>query len=264
MKIRNHKLTVSYDGTLFKGWQIQANPATVQGHLERVLARCWGERITLHGSGRTDSGVHADAQIAHFKAAAKFKSLSALQAALNHHLPPQIRVTRAQYADDDFHARFSAKGKEYRYRICNHPFQDPFEINRSWHIPRPLNITEMKKAARLFVGEHDFASFTSNPGYARATTVRRVTHVSVSVNGPLITVSVRGAGFLYRMVRNIVGALVTVGLGRLTASETRQILNAKCRGVAPNTAPAHGLYLHKVFYKTAAQRTPSKQSQKLS
>ncbi|MDR1191854.1 MAG: tRNA pseudouridine(38-40) synthase TruA [Verrucomicrobiales bacterium] len=248
MEIRNHRLTIAYDGTLFAGWQIQANPATVQGHLERVLERCWGEHLTLYGSGRTDSGVHADGQVASFKAPAKFKSLAALQAALNYYLPPQIRVTRARYAADDFHARFSAKGKEYRYRICNHPFHDPFELNRSWHVPRPLNITAMRQAARLFVGEHDFASFTSNPGYARATTVRRVTRVSISASGPLITVSVRGGGFLYRMVRNLVGALVKVGLGRLTVSEVTQILAAKQRRVAPNTAPACGLYLHKVFY----------------
>jgi tRNA pseudouridine38-40 synthase len=248
MKIRNHKLTVKYDGTPFAGWQVQADPETVQGHLERVLERCWGEHLTLYGSGRTDAGVHANGQVASFKAEAKFKKIAALQAALNHYLPPQIRVVRAQYADDGFHARFSAKGKEYLYRICNHPFQDPFEINRSWHVPRPLAVAAMRLAAAHFVGEHDFASFTSNPGYARETTVRRVTAVTISARRRIIELRFRGEGFLYRMVRNLVGALVKVGLGRLGEAEGRAILEARRRSAAPNTAPACGLYLNRVFY----------------
>lgn len=248
MKIRNHRLTIVYDGTPFAGWQVQADPETVQGHLERVLERCWGGHITLYGSGRTDSGVHANGQVANFKAEAKFKSLDALQLALNYYLPPQIRVVKTQYANDEFHSRFSAKGKEYLYRICNHPFQDPFEINRSYHVPRPLNISEMKKAAQHFVGTHDFASFTSNPGYERETTVRHITGVIISVKKNIIEIRFRGEGFLYRMVRNLVGALVKVGLGRMTAAEVKQILDAKRRSAAPNTAPACGLYLHKVFY----------------
>jgi tRNA pseudouridine38-40 synthase len=248
MKIRNHKLTIVYDGTPFEGWQVQANDETVQGHIERVLERCWGKPITLYGSGRTDSGVHANGQVANFKAEAKFKNTAALQAALNYYLPPQIRVVKARYANGEFHSRFSAKGKEYLYRICNHPFQNPFEINRSWHVPRPLNTGEMKKAAQHFIGRHDFASFTGNPGYERETTVRNITGVTISGKKNIIEIRFRGEGFLYRMVRNLVGALVKVGLGRMTAAEARQILDAKRRSAAPNTAPACGLYLNQVFY----------------
>jgi tRNA pseudouridine38-40 synthase len=248
MKIRNHKLVIQYDGTPFEGWQVQVNPETVQGHLERVLERCWGKPVTLYGSGRTDSGVHANGQVANFKAEAKFKSIAALQAALNYYLPPQIRVVNVQYANDKFHSRFSAKGKEYLYRIYNHPFQDPFEINRSYHVPRPLAISAMKEAAQHFVGTHDFASFTSNPGYERETTVRRITDVTVSVKKHVIEIRFRGEGFLYRMVRNLVGALVKVGLGRMTPAEVKQVLDAKRRSAAPNTVPACGLYLNKVFY----------------
>ncbi|MDR1144565.1 MAG: tRNA pseudouridine(38-40) synthase TruA [Verrucomicrobiales bacterium] len=249
MTPRVHRLTVQYDGTPFAGWQRQRDPNTVQGHLERALAQCWGRPLPLAGSGRTDAGVHADAQVATFTAPAKFKSLAALQAALNYHLPPQIRVTRATYAAAAFHARFSATGKEYRYRIYNHPCHNPFELHRAWHLPRPLTVTAMRRAARLFVGEHDFASFTSNPGYARKTTVRRVTRVTISVRGPVMELRFRGNGFLYRMVRNLVGALVKVGQSRLTISELQTILNAKTRSVAPNTAPACGLYLRRVFYR---------------
>jgi tRNA pseudouridine38-40 synthase len=248
MKTRNHKLTIAYDGTPFKGWQVQANSQTIQGRIEHALERCWGEHITLHGSGRTDSGVHANNQIANFKARAKFKTAAALQSALNYHLPPQIRVTQTRYTNNKFHARFSAKGKEYLYRICNHPFQDPFEINRSWHIPRPLNTSEMKKAAQHLTGRHDFASFTNNPGYQRKTTARNITSITLNTRKNIIQIRFRGEGFLYRMVRNLVATLVKVGLGKITPAGTGQILNAKRRSAAPGTAPACGLYLNRVFY----------------
>ncbi len=246
--LRNHKLLIAYDGTLFAGWQIQGKKPTVQGHLEQVLARCWGHHVTLYGSGRTDAGVHAHGQVAHFRAEPKFRDLSSLQSALNFYLPREIRILQAKYTPETFHSRFSAKGKEYRYRIGQGPFLDPFEINRAWHVPRKLDIDAMGKAGQLFVGTHDFASFTSNPGYKRETTVRSIRSVRFQRQGAILAICFRGEGFLYRMVRNLVGALVKVGHGRITQQELKKILEAQRRSAAPYTAPACGLYLEKVFY----------------
>jgi len=244
-----HKLTVAYDGTPFSGWQIQGNKPTVQLHLEQVVERCWGQHHHVYGSGRTDSGVHATGQVAHFDAEVKFANLSALQSALNHNLPPEIRIVRAVYARPDFHARFSARGKKYVYRIANTPFHDPFELHRSWHVPRPLNLALMEEALAHLIGLKDFASFTSNPGYERATTVRHIRKITLRRRQGIVELSFWGDGFLYRMVRNLVGALVKVGLGRLSPESFHQVLESRRRSAAPNTAPACGLYLQEVFYR---------------
>ena len=246
--LKNHRLLIAYDGTPFAGWQIQGEKPTVQGHLEQVLERCWGRHITLYGSGRTDAGVHAYGQVAHFHAEPKFKEMLSLQSALNFYLPPEIRILQARPAPESFHSRFSARGKEYLYRIATGPFINPFEINRAWHVPRPLNLPAMQQAAKLFVGTHDFASFTSNPGYERETTVRSIRSVHFRQQGDILAISFRGEGFLYRMVRNLVGALVKVGHERISRAELKKILEARSRSAAPNTALACGLYLERVFY----------------
>lgn len=242
-----YKLTIAYDGTPYKGWQRQGNLPTVQLFLEQAIATCWGKHHHVYASGRTDTGVHALAQIAHFTASKKFDA-DTLTRALNSHLPPHIRIVKCSIAPQKFHARFSSKGKEYLYRVVNDPVFPPFEINRAWHIPRKLDLLAIRKACTHLIGEHNFASFTSNPGYKRPSTTRHIHLIKIKKTGNLITFRFRGNGFLYRMVRNLMGALVKVGLHRLTPSDIQKILHARSRQSAPNTAPACGLYLNKVFY----------------
>jgi tRNA pseudouridine38-40 synthase len=242
-----YRLTLAYDGTPFQGWQRQGTLPTVQYVLEQAVAACWGRPITVHGSGRTDTGVHALAQVAHFSAPRKFSG-ETLQRALNNNLPPEVRVTAARIARPGFHARFQASGKEYLYRVINDPVFPPFEINRAHHVYRPLNLQAIRRAARHLEGTHDFASYTSNPGYARITTVRTIHSIRVTKRGHLLTFRFSGSGFLYRMVRNLMGALIKVGLGRLQPDDLKKILEARSRQTAPNTAPACGLYLAKVHY----------------
>lgn len=202
----------------------------------------------MAGSGRTDRGVHALGQVATCGLPA-IHTPEILRRALNFHLPPGVRVLSIQKQPEKFHARFSAKGKTYLYRIANTAFLHPMEIGRAWHVPRPLDLRAIRQAARLFVGKHDFASFTSNPGYERESTVRRLRSVRVTRKpGSLLEFSFDGDGFLYRMVRNLVGALVKVGQGRLAVADLKKILAARSRAGAPPTAPAEGLYLVSVRY----------------
>lgn len=242
-----YKLWIEYDGTAFKGWQIQGDEPTVQLALEKAVNACWKEKLHVVGSGRTDTGVHALGQVAHLKAPFKFEPDTLIRA-LNNHLPSSTRVLRAAIAPNHFHARFSATGKEYLYRIANELFLSPFEINRAHHVPRPLNIEAMQKAARYLIGKHDFSAFTSNPGYKRKSTVRQIDSIRILKKKNIVTLSFRGNGFLYRMVRNLVGALIKVGLGRLEPDAIAKILASGKRSEAPNTAPACGLYLARVFY----------------
>jgi len=244
----NHHLTIAYDGTRFAGWQIQAKDDTVQSLIEKAITTLWGERYHLYGSGRTDAGVHALGQIANFQAPVKFKDLNELRRALNHNLPEQIRILGCKEVPEEFHARFTCKGKEYLYRIYNEEVMDPFEHMKAFHQPMSLDFKAMKEAQQHLMGTHDFSSFASNPGYARTTMVRTMQSVSLQQEGSLVSLRFRADGFLYRMVRNLTGALIKVGRGRITASEFKGILEACKRSEAPQTAPSHGLYLYKVFY----------------
>lgn len=254
---RVHRLLLTYDGSAFKGWQIQGGDPTIQLVLESAVRTIWGHPIPVHGSGRTDAGVHALGQVATFTAPPKFSDMARLRAALNNNLPDPVRVLRCALAPHHFHARFSATGKEYLYRILNHEIMPPFELGRAWHIPRPLDTAAMATAATALLGTHDFASFASNPGYARASTVRTLTHASIRTRSHLIELRFRGDGFLYRMVRNLTGALVKVGHHRISVDQFTAILHARRRTAAPNTAPACGLYLARVFYSpTPARSTP--------
>jgi tRNA pseudouridine38-40 synthase len=245
--LRNHRLLLAYDGTAYKGLQLQGEIPTVQLHLEKALKICYGRRVIPQPSGRTDTGVHALGLVVSYEAPGKFGPFELLNA-LNGHLPDDIRVLRAGFAPKGFHARFDATGKEYLYRIINHRVFSPFEIHRAWHVPRPLDLGLLRRAAKLLEGRHDFASFTSDPGYKRATTVRVLHSIRVAKKGPLLAITYTGDGFLYRMARNLTGALVKVGHGRVTLEELEKILAARSRLAAPPTAPACGLYLKKVFY----------------
>jgi tRNA pseudouridine38-40 synthase len=248
LKLQTFKLTLAYRGSDFYGWQRQDPHPTVQLALENALKKIFGKPIHVAGSGRTDRGVHALGQVASCTLPASHPPATLLRA-LNFHLPPGVRVLSVQKAKPRFHARFSAKGKTYQYRIINSSFLHPMEIGRAWHVPRPLDLASMRRATRLFAGKHDFASFTSNPGYERESTIRRLRTVRiVRKPGSVLEFTFDGDGFLYRMVRNLVGALVKVGQGRLSVAELKTILAARSRSTAPPTAPADGLYLVKVRY----------------
>jgi tRNA pseudouridine38-40 synthase len=244
---QGHRLTVAYRGTDFSGWQRQAGKRTVQECLEKALALLWGEAISLQGSGRTDTGVHALGQVASFNAR-RLHAAPILLRALNANLPPDVRVLRCRLVSPAFHARFDATGKTYRYLIWNREVLSPFAVDTYWHLPRPLDLAAMRQAARLLVGEHDFASFTSNPGYERESTVRNIQRATLVRKGGALIFHFQADGFLYRMVRNFVGALAKVGQGRMTVEEFGEILRACSRSRAPATAPACGLCLMHVAY----------------
>jgi tRNA pseudouridine38-40 synthase len=245
--LQGHKLTIAYRGTEFAGWQIQPGKRTVQQCLEDAIAKIWGAKISLQGSGRTDTGVHARGQVASFNAPRLHTAPVALRA-LNANLPRDVRVVQCRLVSPAFHARFDATGKTYRYLIWNHIVQDPFTLDTHYHMPRDLDLAAMRKAARLLVGRHDFASFTSNPGYERETTIRTMKRATVVRDGHAIVFHFAADGFLYRMVRNLVGALVKVGKGKIDVTEFAQILRACRRSAAPETAPACGLCLMHVRY----------------
>jgi len=245
--LQGHKLTVAYRGTDFSGWQRQAGKRTVQECIETALEKIWGRKISLQGSGRTDAGVHALGQVASFNAP-RLHAEAVLLRALNANLPRDARIVKCRLVSPAFHARFDARGKTYRYLVWNRLVQDPFTLDTHWHVPRPLDLAAMRRAARLLLGRHDFASFTSNPGYERESTVRIMKRASVVRGGAEIVFHFTADGFLYRMVRNLVGALGKVGQGKITVDDFGKILRARSRSEAPATAPACGLYLMKVMY----------------
>ena len=248
MKTVPHRLLLTYRGEDFFGWQRQDPEPTVQLALEIALQKIYGYPVPVAGSGRTDRGVHALGQVASCEIPPTHAPAT-LAKALNFHLPAGVRVLSVRREKPGFHARFSAKGKTYLYRIANTDPLHPLEIGRAWHLPRPLNLSAMRKAAKLFVGRKDFASFTSNPGYERKSTIRRIRTIRiVRKKSGMIELTFDGDGFLYRMVRNLVGALAKVGQGRLGPADLKKILQNRSRAGAPPTAPAEGLYLSKVRY----------------
>jgi len=241
------KLIVAYDGAPFAGWQSQSHRNTVQDHLERAFERVTGGAMRVHGAGRTDAGVHALAQCAHVDVL-KFLPADHWIKALNALLPNAIRVLRCRYVSKDFHARLSAKGKIYRYRIWTAPILPPFEYRRAWHIARPLDLKIMKSAAKYFIGTHDFAGFAANRGKPERTMVRTINAVRVRKKGPCITIEFDGNGFLYKMVRLMVGALVKCALGKMDVEDITVRLKSSDPGSARFAAPAEGLSLLRVRY----------------
>lgn len=245
LKLRNIKLTIEYDGTAYHGWQSQKNTRqTIQEIIEKVLKGILQEEVSLIGSGRTDQGVHAQAQVANFKTRSKI-SLSKLKLGLNSLFPKDIVVTGIKEVLLDFHSLRSAKSKLYRYTILNRGFPSAFQHKYAWLYHIPLNLDLMKKEASRLVGQHDFRSFKATRK-DRKSTVRIIYELKIRKQGDFIYIDIRGNGFLYNMVRSIVGTLVGVGSGRL--SNIRRILLAKDRKAAGVTAPACGLCLIKVEY----------------
>ncbi len=244
------RLTIAYDGSAYVGWQLQPSGVSVQQRVEEALARIFPDAPRVVGSSRTDTGVHALGMVVHFdvpRAAFRMPPRK-LVLALNAHLPEDIRVAAAARVAPGFHARFDARGKEYRYTVWNHPAQNPLLRQQAWHVPRPLDLAAMRRAAATLVGTHDFQAFASNPGYRRASYVRTLTRCSVHRAGPRLTFRIAATGFLYKMCRGIVGTLVQVGEGRFAPDRLLPMLESRDRRVAGMTAPAAGLVLWKVHY----------------
>jgi tRNA pseudouridine38-40 synthase len=253
--MRVFKVVLCYDGTDFAGWQRQSNARSVQADLEDALAPIEGRAVTVAGAGRTDSGVHALGQVASFRLTNPIGARE-LHQALNATLPEDVRVLNVEEAPSGFNARFSALSKVYRYRISNSRVMSPFQRRYAWHIPRSLDLAEMKKAAQALLGEHDFAALQAKGGKVR-TSVRTVTRSDWSEEplpggGRLLVYEIAGNGFLKYMVRNIIGTLVEVGDGRRPAASISDMLASRNRQTAGPTAPPSGLYLVRVDYDAAA------------
>jgi tRNA pseudouridine38-40 synthase len=245
---RRLKMIVAYDGKGFAGWQSQSHRNTIQDHVERAFERIGGKPFRVHGAGRTDAGVHALAQCAHVDLTDEHFSATRWTGALNALLPPAIRVLRCRYVSKDFHARLSAKGKLYRYRIWTGPVLPPFEYGRVWHVASPLDFEVLKPAAKHFMGTHDFASFAANRGQREKSTIRTIYSVRVRRSGPCITLDFDGDGFLYKMIRLIVGSLVKRALGKLRVEDLTERLASAQAGTPRLAAPAEGLFLVRVRY----------------
>lgn len=242
------RLALAYDGRPFRGWQSQAGGDAVQDRLEQAFVRVGGERIVVHGSGRTDAGVHALGQVAHVDVPRDFLPPVKWHAALNANLPPEIRVLRCTRAAADFHARFQAKGKTYLYRIFAGPIFPPLEIGRAWHMPGALDLDVLRACAAQLTGTHDFAGFAANRGHPPTSTVRTIREIHLTRRGPLLTLRFTGNGFLYKMVRLLTGTLIRCAQGRMEPAFLDTLLAG---GGSPKThfqAPAEGLYLARVLY----------------
>lgn len=245
---RRLKLIISYDGRDFAGWQSQKRGNTIQDNLEAAFERVCGQRLTVTGSGRTDSGVHALGQCAHVDVpAAQFVADRWLKA-LNGVLPQTIRILRARFVLKSFHARFSAKGKVYRYRIINGLVRPPLEIGRAWHVAASLDRDLVRRAAALFPGRHDFAAFAANGGKKERSSVRTVEYVRVTSRRDLIEIEFLADGFLYKMVRLMVGSIIRCALGKESLQSIELRLERPSRGASRFVAPAGGLYLVRVRY----------------
>ncbi|HXT38760.1 MAG TPA: tRNA pseudouridine(38-40) synthase TruA [Candidatus Angelobacter sp.] len=254
--ILKFKLVIAYDGTNYEGWQVQKTGVGVQQRVEEALAKLFPGGPRLHSSSRTDTGVHALGMVAHVEIGkAGFKMpVRKLALALNAWLPEDVRVVSATRCRPDFHARFDATGKQYRYFVWNHAAMNPLLRHRAWHVPKPLDLAAMRAAARLVPGRHDFKSFAANRNYEMESTVRTLTRCDIKRGGRLLTFIIEGDGFLYKMCRGIVGTLVQVGQGKFAVSEIKKMVDSRDRRAAGMTAPAHGLVLWRVYYPMRRHR----------
>lgn len=243
------RLLIAYEGSGFDGWQSQASGKAVQDYLERAVAHLVGERRVVHGSGRTDSGVHALGQVAHVDVPLGRLSTEAWEGALNAQLPPGVRVLDVRKAASGFHARFGAVGKEYVYRMWNARSLHPMEIGRVWHLPTPVDREVMRRCAAVLQGSHDFAGFAANRGRPETHTERTIYALSLKTAGPLLTLRFAGNGFLYRMVRMLAGSMVRVGQGKADIAWLEDLLHRPAGRRTSFCAPAEGLFLKSVRYR---------------
>lgn len=244
---RRYRAVVSYDGTEFSGWQVQTGRRTVQAEIENAIASVVNSPVPIFCSGRTDTGVHARGQVIHFDLPDYWPARK-LFLAFNARLPVDVRIERITATRADFDARFSARGKEYRYFIWNNPVSTPDTRRTHAFVRQKLDVKSMNAAARQLEGRHDFAAFCANPGYEREGTVRRLDCLRVSRRGAQVVIVARGEGFLYRMVRSLAGYLIRVGTGELRPEDTALILESKQRTARVPTAQPQGLFLWRVYY----------------
>ena len=243
------KCVCAYDGTDFCGWQSQSGGGGVQDFIEKRLCEIFKMKVRIHGSGRTDAGVHADNQVFHFDAPWRHGSQTLL-AALRSGFPKTIQIKKVSVAGKDFHARFSASGKRYVYRIYE-GYVPPKLLRFRWGLDkRVVDVGKMIEAAEIFIGTHDFTAFSANRRSGKKEdALKTVNSIKISKRGREIKISVEGDGFLYKMVRMIVGGLVDVGLGRLSRGDLKAALDSRKRGTLIQAAPASGLTLERVFYR---------------
>ncbi len=247
--MRNLKLEIEYDGSNYVGWQIQNRHTgkSIQQQIEKVLRKILQEKVQLFASGRTDSGVHAIAQVANFRTNSQISS-DRLQLALNGNLPQDIVITKINDMPADFNSRFSAKSKVYRYTILNRKYHSPLLRNTVYFYHHPLSVSLMRRQAKALLGKHDFKAFCASGSKVKDTT-RTIKKITIKkTSSGFITIDIEADGFLYNMVRNIIGTLIAIGRGKLTSVSMREILNSRNRRLAGPTAPANGLILFKVNY----------------
>ncbi|MBC8552761.1 MAG: tRNA pseudouridine(38-40) synthase TruA [Candidatus Brocadiales bacterium] len=243
--MNNIKLVIEYDGTNYVGWQQQKNGITIHGKLSKAIERVVNEEVTLQGSGRTDAGTHAVGQVANFKTKSNIPIYNLVQA-INSYLPKDIVVRAAKRVPEKFHSRYSAKSKIYCYTILNSNIRDAIGRNYCLHYSTPLDIEKMQKASKVLVGRHDFSAFKSKSEVLSS--VRTIMKLEIKKKGKFLMFTVEADGFLYKMVRSIVGTLLEVGKGKMTIAEFKKIVKSGARAKAGNTVAANGLCLLKVKY----------------
>lgn len=244
--MKNYKLILCYDGTPYHGWQMQENALSVQECLSKAIERIFGEKVTIYGSSRTDKGVHAEGFCCNFRSE-KSLDCEKVCVGLNAVLPETIAVISCELTGENFNARFDAKGKQYIYKIWNSRRRNPFLLEKALHYPYPLDSEGLDRQAKAFIGTHDFSAFCA-AGNTTASNVRTVYDCSVTREGDLVVFSVRGDGFLYNMVRIMVGTLLDINSGKIEKDTIVDIIESKNRLRAGITAKAHGLYLKEVYY----------------
>jgi tRNA pseudouridine38-40 synthase len=250
--MQRYKITIEYDGTAYAGWQRQKHSPSVQQAIEEAIFAMTSEAAEVTVAGRTDAGVHARGQVAHFDLHNKVFEEHKLMHGLNYHLlnhlvRHDIAIIKAEKVTEDFNARFSAKKRYYKYYMLTRPAPSPINKLRAWHVYDKLNIAEMMRAAKFFEGTHDFSSFRASECQAN-NTIRTLDYINIHSEGEFLVFEVCGKSFLHNMVRNIVGTLKQVGTGHLNADKIPEIIAAKNRQAAGLCAPAHGLYFEKVEY----------------
>lgn len=244
--MRNIKLIIEYDGKKFGGWQKQPTKLNIQGEIEQAIKEITGEDVELIASGRTDSGVHSLGQVANFKTNSNIE-IEKVAIAINSKLKKSIVIKKAEEVSEDFHARYSCKGKKYRYIINNSQQGTAIYRDLECHIPQKLDVEKMRKAIKYFEGEHDFKGFKAS-GTSSKNTIRTIYKAEIKQEGERIIIELTGSGFMYNMVRIIAGTIVDVGLRRINPEEIPRIINLKDRNKAGKTLPAHGLYIVEVYY----------------
>lgn len=246
--MRTILLNVEYDGSAYVGWQIQPNGLAVQEVVESALAQILGQKVRIHSSGRTDAGVHARNMAAHFTTASSLP-LQAFREGVNRFLPGDVVIRDAREMPEGFHARYSAKGKWYRYTLYNNDVRSPLAARTSWHLRGRLDLDVMRTAAQFLVGTHDFQAFRTS-GCVAKTSIRDIFQVDVVADRDLVYIDLKGSGFLRNMVRMLAGTLVEVGQGKRPASDLQKLLRGEEGLVCGPTAPAHGLCLQEVWYES--------------